>query len=258
MGGACPARSFPVSCVGSWAQAGLGGHPQLQPNRVGPGGRPRAPFRPRLGSEQLWAGSELEGPTRPARRVGRTCRREAVGASICVRRAGGAPMGLPGQTSPAESPSPRQPCQLPGAWGVGGTSLLLESPQGLQAACLCWGPLPSPPAPGPGSLTLCRSCPSAPFCPPAARHPWGPDSCQPGHCARRPHGRCDPGPWWLSPRTRGSSQLVLRVAAARSLVTSGQSPAFLQMLVWRPQHQLPVLRLLKLGHQLGGKKNLPD
>ena len=70
--------------------------------------------------------------------------------------AGGAPVGLPGQTSPAMSPSPRQPCQLRGD--------------------------PSPPEPGPGSLTLRHSCP---LCPSAARHAQGPDSCWPRRCARR-------------------------------------------------------------------------
>lgn len=126
---------------------------------------------------------QLRGPHLPPGRLW-------VHPSVCAV-AGGTPVGLPGQTSPAESPSPRQPCQLSGAWGVGGPGLLLKPAQGLQAAFLCWGPLPSPRAPGPGSLTLRRSCPSAPLCLSAAGHPRGLDSCRPGHCTQRGL-RCHP------------------------------------------------------------------
>lgn len=132
-----------------------------------------------------------------------------------------------------------------------------------------WGPLPSPPVPGPGSLTLRRSCPSAPLCPSAARHPRGPDSCRPRGCARRglpspqrPCSRCNPAPGGPSPRTWGSSHLALAASAPSapgSLLPSSRSPTFLRTPGLRPRHQPPVLRLLKLGYQLGGKKNnLPD
>lgn len=221
-----------LPCVLCWA---LGGHPQLQPHRVGADGGPRAPSRPWLSSKQPWAGSVLEGAACPAVVWAAPAPREAVGRLSVSAVAGGAPVGLPGQTSPAMLPSPRQPCQLRGN--------------------------PSPPVPGPGSLTLRRSCP---LCPSAARHPRGPDSCWLRCCAQRglpsPQclcSRCDPAPGGPSPWMWGSSHLVLAVAAPSalcSLLPSSRSPAFLQTPGRRPQHQPPVLRLLKLGHQLGGKK----
>lgn len=113
-GPAADGRLLPCTklpCVLCW---GLGGHPQLQPHRVGAEGGPGAPSHPWLSSEQPWAGSVLEGPhARPWRGPHLPPGRLWVCLSVSAV-AGGAPMGLPGQTSPAMSPSPRQPCQLRG------------------------------------------------------------------------------------------------------------------------------------------------
>ena len=209
---------------------------------------PLAQFRAALG--RLRAG----GPRTPGPSLGCTCRQEAVGASVCVRRGRRCSHGPPGADVPSRVAVTEATLSAP--WGLGGwgDEFAAGAPPGAAGSLPLLGTPPLPSRTRPRVTDPVSLLPISPTL--SARHPWGPDSCQLGHCAWRPHGRCDPGPWWPSPRMWGSLQLVLRAAAARSLVTSGQSPAFLQMPVWRPQHPLPVLRLLKLGHQLGGKKNL--
>lgn len=195
--------------------------------------------------------------------------REAVGASVCVRRGRRRSRGSPGADVPSRVAVTEATLSVP--WGLGcwGARFAAEARPGPAGSLPLLGtpPLPSrtrPRVTDPASLlpispTLSvrhRASPGPGQLLARALHPAGPLLSP-----QRPHGRRDPSPWRPSPRTRGSSQLVLRAAApsaAHSLVPSGQPPTFLQMPGQRPRHQLPVLRLLKLRHQLGGKKNLPD
>ena len=177
-----------LPCVLCWA---LGGHPQLQPHRVGADGGPRAPSRPWLSSKQPWAGSVLEGAARPAVVWAAPAPREAVGASVCVcggrRRSRGSPR--------ADVPS-----------HVAVTEATLSAP---------WGPLPSrarPRVTDPASLlptlSLCRpACPGPRQLLAKALRPAGLPS------PRCPYSRCDPAPGGPSPRMWGSLHLVLAVAA---------------------------------------------
>lgn len=248
-GWSCLCTKLPKALCRELGAGRAGGHLQPSPTGSGLGSLgsfpPLAQFRSSSGPAPSW-----EGPARPARRW-LHLPREAVGASVCVRRG----QAVLSWASRGRRPQPSRcypgnPVSSlgPGGWG---TSSAAGVPPGLQAACLCWDPSPPLPHHRPRSLTLCRSCHQPHSVSPAS---LGPGSSCLGTALWRPHGRCDST---LVPSLDawGSLQLVLRAAAARSLVTSGQSPAFwlMPVLVY-PSIRLPVLRLLKLVTSLGKKK----
>lgn len=177
---------------------GAGGHPQLQPPRVGAEGGPRAPSRPWLSSKQPWASSVLEarGPhLRPGRLWVHLCLRwQAVLPWVSwgrcpqpCRRHRGNPVSSEGNPPPRARPRVTDPASL------------------LPTLPLC-----RPASPGPGQLLAKALRPAGPPVTPVSVQqvrpgPWRPISSDVGLLTPWPHGGCalcPPLPAALEPVTR--------------------------------------------------------